>query len=117
VVRVKNEHGIKLKLEIGLQLAHAMIVLTKWEFLINQNVDVVDTADTNKNTYNNKQKVNDQNINKETEANLLVDRKVCKRNDIDILAGDFDVVQYDKNPYCGQVIDINKTTTLYELIL
>ena len=64
-------------------------------------------VDTNNNTNNDKHKVKDQNINKETEADLLVDRKVCERNDIDILAGDFDVVQYHENCYCGQVIDIN----------
>ena len=71
-------------------------------------------VDTNNN--NNKQKVKDQNINKETEADLLVYRKVCERNDYDISAGDFVVVQYHENRYCGQVIDINKTTTPYELI-
>jgi len=52
-------------------------------------------VDTNNNTNNNKQKVKDQNINKETEADLLVDRKVCERNksnNYDISAGDFVVV-------------------------
>jgi len=52
-----------------------------------------------------KQKVNDQNNNKETEADLLVDRNKCEKNDI--LAGDFFVVQYDENCYCGQVFDTN----------
>ena len=64
-------------------------------------------VDTNNNTNNNKQKVKDQNINKETEADLLEARKVCERNDYDISAGDFVVVQYHENRYCGQVIDIN----------
>jgi len=64
-------------------------------------------VDTNNNTNNNKQKVKNQNINKETEADLLVARKVCERNDYDISAGDFVVVQYDENRNCGQVIDIN----------
>ena len=65
-------------------------------------------VDTNNN--NNKQKVKDQNINKETEADLLVDRKVCERNDYDSSAGDFVVVQYHENRYCGQVLDINNNT-------
>jgi len=86
--------------------------------LFNKNVDGMYVAlipkqermlyvDTNNNTNNNKQKVKDQNINKETEADLIVDRKVCERNDYDISAGDFVVVQYPENCYCGQVIDIN----------
>jgi len=86
--------------------------------LFNKNVDGMYVAlipkqermlyvDTNNNTNNNKQKVKDQNINKETEADLIVDRKVCERNDYDISAGDFVVVQYPENRYCGQVIDIN----------
>jgi len=51
------------------------------------------TVDTNNNTNNNKQKLNDQNIYEQTEADLLVDRRICEKNNIS--AGDFVVVQFD----------------------
>ena len=42
-------------------------------------------VDTNNNTNNNKQKIKKQNNNKKTEADLLEDRKVCERNDYDMI--------------------------------